>query len=221
MKTFGLFVALVVAIVAAPVRSEAAIQRIFQDIKLPTQVMLEHYTWATPAAASATLLTNAGALATSAATTITSFSAQPDVPRNIVLTTGGTTANIGAGTAVVSGTNIYGKAITENFTISSAQNGATTGAKAFASVTSVLFPATTGASATVSVGSGTKLGLPRCMADAGKYVFSEFNSAYETTRGTAAASASAVESNTFIPNGTPDGSKPVELFYVQNFLCHP
>lgn len=196
-------------------------QILYRDIKLPTQAMVEHYNWHNPAAASATLLASGSALTNGSATTISSFSAQPDFPRNIVLTTGGTTANIGAGTAVVSGTNIFGAAISENFTITSAQNGATTGAKAFASVTSVVFPAATGTGATVSVGSGSKLGLKRCVARAGDYVFSEFGAAYETTRGTLAISASAVESNTFIPNGSMDGAHDVDLFYVQNFACFP
>lgn len=201
--------------------ANAALQRFYQDAKLPTQAMLEHLSVANPAAASATLLTNAGAATNGSATTFSSFSAQPDFPRNIVITTGGTTANVGAGTAVVSGTNYFGKAISENFTISSAQNGATTGSKAFKSVSSVVFPAATGTGVTVSIGTGVKLGMPRCLDDAGKYVFSEFGGVYDATRGTMAVSASAVESNTFSDNSAPDGAHNVEVFYVQNFKCLP
>lgn len=226
MKKFGLFLALLIGIAATPTAwAGGPWHREFQDIKLPSQSVLEHYSWATPVIAVTTNLKAATTLTTGQANTISTFllSGTPDYPRNITITTGGTTANVGACTAVVSGTNIYGKAITENFTITSTQNGTTTGASAFKTVTSVLFPSacTTGASVTMAVGVGNKLGLPRCVANAGQYLASIFNSAYETTRGTLVSSATLVEANTFAPNGTMDGAKPVELFYVQNFGCFP
>lgn len=193
---------------------QAAVQRMFQDIKLPTQAMMEHYSWASPAANSATLLfTNHAPNAT-----VTSFSAQPDVCRNIVITPTGTTGNVQGNTIVVNGTNIKGAAISENFVTTAASSSAVTGSKAFCSITSIVIPAD-GSGVTYNAGSGTKLGLPHCADVAGDLVFSIFNSAYETTRGTLAANASAVESNTFIPNGSPDGSKKVEVFFVQNFRC--
>lgn len=221
MRSLTFLTTLAAMLLLASTAEAAPVKRLFQDVKLPTQAMMEHYTWTAPAAASATLLKSGQAATNGSTTTVTSFSAQPDFPRNIVLTTGGTTANIGAGTAVVSGTNIFGASISENFTITSAQNGATTGAKAFASVTSVVFPAATGTGATFSVGTGTKLGLNRCTANAGVYDWSVFNGAFESTRGTLASSASAVESNTFIPNGSMDGTKDAEIYYVQNFACFP
>lgn len=192
----------------------------FQNLKLPSQALMEHYTWSAPALGSTTLLLSASNANNGSATTFSSFLAQPDFPRNIVITPGGSTSKVGAGTAVVSGTNIYGKSISENFTISSTQNSATTGAKAFASVSSVSFPATTGGNVNVNVGVGSKLGLIRCVNNAGDYVFSELNGVYDATRGTLAVSSSAVESNTFSPNGAMDGAKNVDLFYVQNFRCY-
>jgi hypothetical protein len=194
--------------------------RFFQDIKLPTQVVLERYTWATPKIGSAITALSAGAVTNGSATTFTTFAAQPDYPRNLVMTPGGTTANVGAGTAVVTGTNIFGKTITENFTIASTQSTATTGALAFASITSVVFPAATGTGVTLTIVAGNKLGTTRCSNDAGDYVFSKFNGAYETTRGTYAPGTANVESNTFTPNGTMDGTKPVHVYFVQNFRCY-
>lgn len=192
----------------------------FQNMKLPSQALMEHYVWASPVLGSTTLMLGAQALSTNAATSFSSFSAQPDFPRNVVITPGGSTNSIAAGTAVVTGTNIYGKVISENFALTNNQTSATTGSKAFASVTSVAIPATDGASAQISVGVGQKLGVPRCLNNAGEYAFSEFNGAYETTRGTMAVNSTTVESNTFAPNGTMDGSKNVDLFYVQNFRCY-
>jgi len=195
--------------------------RSFQDYKFPTQVAMEHDQWVNPAAASATLLKSGAAISSTAATTITSFAAQPDFARNITLTPTGTTANVAAGTAVVTGLNIFGKTISENFSISSTQSTATTGNKAFKSVSSVVFPQASGTGVTLSIGSGTKLGLRRCMAQTGDYDWSVYGGAYEATRGTIAANATAIESNTFIPNGSEDGANQVDMYYVQNFRCYP
>lgn len=220
MKKFGLFLLITCAIVTQNAYAGSPWIRMFQDIKVPTQVQVEHFTWNNPLLGTATAIQSGAVMATSLATTVSSFTAQPDVARNILLTPTGTTANVGAGTAVVSGTNYAGQPISENFTISSAQSTATTGAKAFKSITSVAFPATTGSGVTLSIGTGTKLGFNRCTNDAGKYLFSEFGGVYDTTRGTMASSASAMESNTFVSNTALTGSANVELFYVQNYACH-
>ena len=132
-----------------------------QDQKFPTQAILEHDVWALPIGASTVQLKSGAAISNSAATTITTFSAQPDYAKNIVLTPTGTTANVASGTAVVSGLSIFGKAISENFTITSAQSSATTGAKAFKSVSSVVFPQASGTGVTLSIGTGIKLGVRR------------------------------------------------------------
>lgn len=191
----------------------------FQDEKMPTQQMLEHDSWATPALGTASYIKSGAAISSSAVTTITTFTAQPDYPRNILLTPTGTTANVAAGTAVVNGTNIFGKAISENFTISSTQSTATTGAKAFATVTSVVFPQASGSGVTLSIGTGAKLGIRRCMSAVGEYVFSDFGGVYDTTRGTMVVNSTAVESNTFTSNSALDGSSRVDLHYLQNYRC--
>lgn len=194
----------------------------FRDIKPATQIMLEKQSIAAPLLGTATRLKSANASSNVATTTITSFTAQPDVPRNIVVTTGGTTASCTGGTVVVSGTNFYGAAISENFTISNTQNGATTGAKAFKAVSSVLIPIqSNGTGCTYSVGTGTKLGLKSCMASADHFFHAGFGGVKEGTAPTIAASATAVESNTAILNSALDGASNVILFFAQNFACHP
>lgn len=217
--------ALIVALASIPNAWASSVQRYNRDIKVPTQAMMEHQAWATPVIAVTNNLKNAASLTTGQANTISTFllSGTPDYPRNITITTGGTTANVGACTAVVTGTNFFDQVKTENFTITSTQNGTTTGSKAFKTVTSVLFPSacTTGSGVTMSIGVGNKLGMKRCTDMAGKYVFSIFNSAYETTRGTMVGTTAAVESNTFAPNGTMDGAKQVDLYFIQDFTCSP
>lgn len=220
MKKTLVFVALLAAIVAVPLaKANGPWQRMFQDIKTPSQAQLEHFSWLTPEAGNTVKLSTSAQANTSASTTISSFSAQPDFPRNIVITPSGNTTYVAAGTAVVSGLNIFGKSISENFSISFQQNTATTGSKAFKSVSSVLFPATSGPNVRIAIGEGVKLGINRCMDRAGDYLSSEFNNAYDSTRGTMAINASSVESNTFQSNSSLNGSR-VDLYYVENFQCY-
>lgn len=193
----------------------------FRDLKPATQVMVEKQTVAAPVVASATRLKALTATSASVTTTFTTFTLQPDVARNITVTTGGTTADCAAGTVVVSGTNFYGASISENFSISADQAGATTGSKAFKTVSSVLIPIQDGAACTYSVGVGSKLGLKNCLASADHFFHAGLGGVKEATAPTIAANASAVESNTATLNGTLDGSKNVILFFAQNFACHP
>lgn len=197
-----------------------------RDLKPASQVMIERQDFGTPVAASTSYIKAAGyAGPTSAATvTLSSFTAQPDVPRNLTITPGGTTGDVESCVITVNGTNYFGRSISETFTFSADASSAQTGNKAFKSVTSVVWPANCesgGYAATWSIGVGEKIGLKRCMANAGDWVWSEVAGVYETTRATMAASASAVESNTADFNGTMNGTSRFLGFFVQNFACLP
>jgi hypothetical protein len=221
MKNFIFITAL--ALTLFSIESFAVPQRFNRDIKLPSQAIMEHQTMTTPIVATTNriLTTNAGPTS-GAALNITSFTAQPDVPRNLTITPTGTTGDVEACVVTVTGTNFSGATITEAFTFLADASTAQTGNKAFKTVTNVAFPASCesgGFAATWIVGVGSKLGVNHCADKAGYYVFSVFDGAYETTRGTMAVNATAIESNTFIPNGTMDAAKNVELFYIQNFRC--
>jgi hypothetical protein len=216
---------LVIACLGLSTESMAAVQRFAHDIKLPSQVIMERQTVTTPVVATtnAVLTTNAGPTSAAALTISTGLS-NPDVPRNLTITPTGTTTDVESCVITVTGTNIFGQTITEDFTFAADASTAQTGNKAFKTVTSVAFPASCesgGFAATWIVGVGSKLGLKRCLANAGDMVFSIFNGAYEATRGTTAANATAIESNTFIPNGTMDGAKDVIVNFVQNYRCSP
>lgn len=216
---------LIVPLLFATLHANAYVVPTYRDLKPATQVMIERQDFGTPVAASATRLKSANAGPTSAATvTLSSFDAQPDVPRNIVITPGGTTADVEACVIVVNGTNYYNKVISENFTFIADQSSAVTGSKAFKTVTSVVWPANCesgGFAATWSIGVGEKIGLKSCMANAGDWVWSEAAGVYETTRATMANNASAVESNTADFNGTMNGTNRFLGFFVQNFQCKP
>lgn len=192
-----------------------------QDMKLATQAMLEKQTITAPVVADPNRLLSNQATSASATTSVTSFLANNDVCRNVTVTPGGTTADVPAGDITVTGTNYFGQTITEAITLTANQSTIASGLKAFCSVTSVVFPIQDGAAATYDVGVGDVLGLKRCMDSAGHVVFATLDGAYEGTRPTCVANATAIESNTCDINGTLDGSKDVEIFFVQNWRCLP
>lgn len=221
MKT--IFALILLALSLAPSSALAVSQRLTRDLKLPTQSMLEHQQMLIPVGASTSyvLTTNAGPTST-AAKTVTTGLVNPDVARNLTITPTGSTGEVESCVITVAGTNLKGGSISETFTFAADASTAQTGNKAFKTVTSVAWPANceSGSSAaTWIVGVGTKLGVKQCSSFAGAYVFSVFDGAYETTRGTFASHATAQESNTFIPNGTMNGAKNVDLYFIQNYGC--
>jgi len=202
-------------------------KRFFQDVKFRTQAAIEKQEFTNPAAAGTADILSANAGNTSAAAaSATTFVAQPDVPRNLVITPGGTTADVAACTINVVGTDFHDESINEDFAFLANASTATTGSKAFKTVTTVSFPAACEDSpfgATWSVGYGEKLGLKRCLAVAGDILFSTVAGAKEGTAPTMAADAANIEGNTADFNGTMNGSNDFILYFIQNFAqgCQP
>ena len=223
MKTLGLILALTLTF-----QAEAATQRFFQDAKFPTQQMIEKQAFGAPVVASASRLSSAiaGVETVTSVTglTISSFTLQPDVPRNLVITPGGTGADVGTCTITVTGKNYFNQTITETFASVANTTTAITGAKAFKSVTSVSMP---GAcedapyTASWSIGVGEKIGLKNCLDSAGDWIQSSVTGAYEATRATMAVDTDEVEKNTADFNGTMDGSAPFIGYFMQNYRCNP
>lgn len=170
---------------------------------------LSHYAWSGLVAADADYFLAAQATSASAVTTVLTAgmlnSGTPDFARNVVITPGGTTADVPAGDVVVTGLDIYGATITENFTFAANATGAVTGNKAFASLTSIVFPIQDGAAATYNVGTGVKLGLARPFAYAPVTVQAKAAGTVEGTAPTVAVSATAVSGNTVSFNTAPNG----------------
>lgn len=205
--------------------SQAYVVPTYRDLKPATQAMLEKQNFGAPIAAIATRVLNANAGNTStSAVTVSTFAAQPDVARNLVITPGGTTADVAACTITVNGTNYFNKVISETFTFTNDQSTAVVGNKAFKSVTSVVFPANCEDgtfAATWSVGVGEKIGLKSCMDNAGDWFQSLVAGAFEATRATVAVSATDISLNTADFAGTMNGSNAFIGYFVQNFRCHP
>lgn len=204
--------------------SQAAVKRIWTDVHPPTQQMVEKQTVTAPAVNGTTQVLSANAGPTSAAAaTVTTFAAQPDVPRNLVITPGGTTGDVESCVITVTGTNFFSSTITETFTFAADASSAQTGSKAFKTVSSVAWPANCesgGFAATWSIGYGAKLGLKRCMTSAVHFLAAGLAGVREGTFPTVAAHATNIESNTATLSTSLNGTD-VQLFFMQNFGCFP
>lgn len=170
-------------------------------------------------AASAAAVLAATATAVTAQT-ITTGITNPDVPRNLTITTGGTTADIAAGTVTITGTNVEGKTISEAFSMSDNLNGSVTGNIAFKTVTQIVFPIADGTGATISVGTGAKLGLNHRLQPNKSTVIvlqdTAIDGSIPTVQATPTASTThgdTVELNTVTPATTPNGTTFLTILY--------
>lgn len=151
-------------------------------------------------------------------TTVASFLAQPDVPRNITIVPAGTTGDVKTGNVVVTGTNVEGKPITESFAFLDNATAAVVGSKAFKTVTSILFPIQDGTAATYNVGVGSKLGIGmRNIAGMPtKVMLNDAGTETIEVPSAVAYDATLVENNTVTTTTANNGAKGFR-FYVLNF----
>lgn len=171
-----------------------------------------------PLVASTTGVLAASASDTSGITYTTGIT-NPDVPRNLTVTAGGTAADIKTGDVVITGTNVEGKVITESFTFADNTAATITGSKAFKTVTSILIPAQDGTGATYAVGYGSKLGIGmRNIASMPIKLLVRSAAGAETLEDPAASafSSTLVENNTVTTTTTPDGAVSFRV-YVLNY----
>jgi len=160
-----------------------------------------------------------------AAQTITTGITNPDVPRALSVTPGGTTGDIQPGDIVITGTNVEGKTITENFRVLDSSSDVINGNLAFKTVTSVVIPAMDGTGATFTVGTTDKLGV--------NHRFSLNNTTVKVYSYTAPGEPGGmptaltlqaaptvvsdneeVERNLVTPATAPDGTTAYSIFYV-------
>ncbi len=137
---------------------------------------------------------------------ITTGITDPDVPRCVTATAGGTEADIKAIQVTIEGTNYADEEISEDlpaFTENSA--GIVTGSKAFKTITKVTIPAHDGTGATTAIGFGDKLGLPYKL-ERDTVLKTYLDDTEEGTASTVATSATAIESNTIDLNSALDGN---------------
>lgn len=201
--------------------AQAYVVPTYRDIKPATQAMLEYQRVAIPVVATTNYVKTTYAGPTSAAAlTLSSFTAQPDVTRNITITPTGTTGDVESCVITISGTNINNHAITDTVTFAADASTVQATTKAFKTVSSVAWPASCesgGFAATWIIGVGDVLGLKKCMKQAGDVAWTVFDGVYEGTRATCIADADEVEKNTCDINGTLNGAKNVDFYFVQNY----
>jgi len=157
-----------------------------------------------PNAASATSVLANTAL-TVATQTITVGITNPDVPRNTEIkgALAGSTGNV-----VITGTDFAGAALTE--TIALAGTATVAGNKAFATVTSVGLPVQSGGGDGVSVGCGSKLGLPFTLTkNTVRYAYN--NNVIEASVPTVVVDAVNICNNTVTLASAIAGTVPVEI----------
>lgn len=147
--------------------------------------------------------------------TITAAITNPDVPRVISATAGGTGADIKAIQVVIAGTDIDDQAITETlpaFTVNTP--GTVTGTKAFKTVTSITIPAHDGTGATTAIGVGAALGLSRT-GTMDTCLMAFLGTTREGTLPTVLRSSTVLSSNTMALSSALDGSDVTAYFAVE------
>lgn len=144
--------------------------------------------------------------------TITTEITDPDYPRVITATAGGTAADIKAIQVVVVGTNYANEAIAETlpvFTVNTA--GSVTGTKAFKTITSITIPAHDSTGATTAIGFDKAVGIPYKLPHS-----TVIKAALGTTNdtGTITADSTDLEKNLFTASGTPNGAKDLNVYII-------
>jgi hypothetical protein len=135
-------------------------------------------------------------------------------PRNITVTTAGTTPADAPATATINGIDVNGKAISETITVS--QTAATAaGAKAFSKVTSIVLPVADGAGATLAFGFGAIIGLgKKIKSRAGlAFLLKEAAGGAVVTNGVIVAATTGLPNGTYAPNSAPNGATTYAVYY--------
>lgn len=176
-----------------------------------------------PAATDTNLVVSVATTSTSSGTTWTFSAAEnalfndgvPGRARNVTFTISGVDANIDGGTdPVLTGTNLLGETITETFDVTENTAASIVGAKAFATLTSLSVPAQDGVNVYFSIGTGSVFGLHSTLTSSIQKLGSATNGTSET--GTLAVSATAIESNTWLPSTVPNGTNDYLILYALN-----
>lgn len=172
--------------------------------------------WVDAAAVAAANLKALTASSSSVATTITGISS-PDYARKISVTPGGTTADVKAGSYVLTGTDIRDQVITDTLTFADNDTVKQVSVKAFKTVTSLLVPIQDGNGATFSVGVEDAMGLDRCMSDAA-VIDAYIDGVRETTAATVTFHATDISKNTVDPNTALNAARDLAVVFVSTEL---
>jgi hypothetical protein len=135
-------------------------------------------------------------------------------PRNVTFTTAGATPADAPATALITGTDINGDAMTETVNIAQTATIAN-GVKAFRTITSIAFSAADGTGATVSIGYGNAFGLRRKARTRAGAVMrgTEVSAGTIVTNGTLVTAETSPPHGTYTPNTAPNGTNDYAIEY--------
>lgn len=161
---------------------------------------------------------------TLAARTVTAFvaggvAALAAYPRNITFTTAGTTPADAPATATITGTDVNGAVLIEVVNVPQTATSVA-GVKCFKTLTSVVYSVGQGTDATVSIGFGVVLGLPKKAATraGGVNVLSEIAVGAVAVNGTFVTAAVCPPNGSYTPNAAPDGSNDYAVTYEKTMI---
>lgn len=198
-----------VAAEIADVRADIA-----ADFSANAAIAVEEFT--DPAAAGAALISVAAAsqVAAGRSATLLALAASISPPRPISVTTAGTTPADAPATAVVTGKDINGDAMTETLNVPQTATIAT-GSKCFASVSSIVEAAGDGTGATMSYGIGAPIGLGKPIKSRAGVasLIKEHAAGAVVTNGVIVAAATAAPNGSYAPNSAADGSRDYAVYY--------
>lgn len=137
-----------------------------------------------------------------------SFLAQPDFPRNIIVTPSGSAT----GSLKITGTDISGAAITSNLTFTT--TGAVSGLAAFATVTRIDGTFTQAAARTLKIGTGDVLGLNQKLAT-NTVVLAALNAVREATAPTVTVSSTTLSLNTIDLQSSYATTSPIKIWFFK------
>jgi hypothetical protein len=140
-----------------------------------------------------------------AAGSVTTFEAQPPCAMTLTAVASATQT----GKVTVHGHDIGGNKISEEFTMTSATP--VVGVMAFADVTQVDLPIKVDTE-TIDLGWGAKFGIPYTLAADELCIVKLFNAAADS--GTLTVDADDLAKNVYEPNGTPNGEKALDFYFL-------
>lgn len=144
--------------------------------------------------------------------TVTEFLNQPPCPRQITAIVKATDATevTADSTIIINGTNIAGDAITETLTFTANLATALTTAKAFKTITSIVFSEQADGTPAFDIGWNEVFGLPFMFTEK-PFMLEKFDGVVQFTAGTLTIDADEIEKNVYNPNGDLDGLKDLDL----------
>lgn len=176
------------------------------------------------AAGTATAILTATAAAKGTQTTLLEGFNQPDVPRVLSVTPGGTTADVLDSVVEVFGTNIAGKPMSEKFRFAAAASTVTNGTRAFRTITKIVIDGQASTAVTFTVGTRNVIGINHKLfknnTTVKVYSFTAIGTGGRPTgmtlqgQPTVTISGDQLSLNTVAPATTPDGTTFLIIAYT-------